>query len=584
MKRFVYGLLVGGLSLLVMSCGATAEPADSGTTAPASSAPAPSTPAPTAPASSAPAVSTPAPSAPAPSAPTPSAPAPSAPKSGGTFNVPVTADPNDFDMSYTGSSNTNGSFNRYGYSSVLRLQTGPEIGYGQQVVAANLADKWEVSPDAKSFTLILRDGLKFHDVPPVNGRALTSADVKWSYRYMARVDEFKDLTRGQFRWMFEGLDEILTPDPKTVVVKFKDSFAPFLTYAASSDNVVMAKEVFETEGHFKDTLIGSGPLITDIANSQQGSRWVFKKNPTYHEDGKPYVDEVRLLVIQDTATRQAAFQAKQVDLYLAASDALAWEEARRSVPNAIEYEYIGAPQNLYTHTKRPPFDNFKVREALSLAFNRDEIIKVVAAGKGEWALSMSNLRTDLFTQEEIKSFIKYDPEAAKKALTEAGYPDGFSIEFMYNDGGNEAYKKTAELIQAQMKKVGINFEFDVVSAADYTKRRRARDFNIKLTGESTRTDLDAFFHLYVHPAGAFNYIDADIPKANELIAAQRRETDPVKRREILRELLRFLNEEFYWLTTFRTNQIIFMQPYVKDHYHNADYRTVGWVADVWLDK
>ena len=72
----------------------------------------------------------------------------------------MTADPNDFDMSYTGSSNTNGSFNRYGYSSVLRLQTGPEIGYGQQVVAANLADKWEVSPDAKSFTLILRDGLK----------------------------------------------------------------------------------------------------------------------------------------------------------------------------------------------------------------------------------------------------------------------------------------------------------------------------------------------------------------------------------------------------------------------------------------
>ena len=54
---------------------------------------------------------------------------------------------------------------------------------------------------------------------------------------------------------------------------------------------------------------------------------------------------------------------------------------------------------------------------------------------------MSNLRTDLFTQEEIKSFIKYDPEAAKKVLAEAGYPDGFSIEFMYNDGGNEAYKE-----------------------------------------------------------------------------------------------------------------------------------------------
>ena len=77
------------------------------------------------------------------------------------------------------------------------------------------------------------------------------------------------------------------------------------------------------------------------------------------------------------------------------------------------------------------------------------------------------------------------------------------------------------------------------------------------------------------PAGAFNYIDADIPKANELIVAQRRETDPVKRREILRELLRYLNENFYWLTTFRTNQIIFMQPYVKDHYHNAELQNGG---------
>lgn len=514
------------------------------------------------------------------------APEPGRPKAGGVFREPVTDDPWDYDMTYTGSSITNPYVVKRAYSSLLRFKTGPNIGYAEATVEPLLTERWEVSPDVTTYTFHLRKGVKFAGSPPVNGRELTSADVKWTYEYVARTGAFKErkLPTSRYNFFFEGMDSIQTPDPYTLVVKFKEPFAPFINYVATSENPIMPHEIYDQDGHFKDRIVGSGPFQLDVNASQKGSKWVFKKNPTYFEEGRPYLDGLDLIVMKDDATRQAAFKAKQVDYYVGSRDASVSDEVKRSVQGAWSIDFTSTPAIFAPNFKRPPFDNMKVRLALSRALDRDELVKVAGGGKGGWAVAFSNVRDDLFTQDEIKSFVKYNPEEAKRLLAEAGYPGGLQAEMIYSSEGNEALAKAAELVQAQLKKVGVNLVLRPLNETEMTLRRRAFDCDICSLSEAQRADLDGQLFLAARSGGPSNYNQIADAKADALIAAQRREGNPEKRHQILREVLRYLNESALAIPTYRTGQAVVIHPYVKDFYENADYRTQGVLTSAWLDK
>jgi len=238
-----------------------------------------------------------------------------APKTGGVLNVPVTNDPTTWDMTISRSTpNSPGA--AMAYDPLLTWKTGSDVDYNEGVLIPKLAERWEVSRDARSYTFHLRKGVKFADAPPLNSRELTSADVKWSYEYASRTGAFKDknLPPAEFDFMFEGLDRIETPDRYTAVVHFKAPFAPFLNYSAADWNLVMPQELYAMEGNLQDNMLGTGPFQLDTAGSQKGTRWAWKKNPSYWEPGKPFLDQVRWIVIKEDATMYAAFQTKQVDL------------------------------------------------------------------------------------------------------------------------------------------------------------------------------------------------------------------------------------------------------------------------------
>lgn len=182
----------------------------------------------------------------------PTAPAPSGqtgdggtgqPKSGGALTVRVANDPFDWDLSYVGKSIPNGEGQAFIYNSMLGFKSGPDVKYDELILEPELAEKWTVSPDGKTFTFNLRQGVKFADKAPVNGRALTAADAKWSFEYWSRTGEFKDkkLPSAQFAWMYDGVQSITAPNPSTVVVTFEEPYAPFLNYAASDFNPVVPR-------------------------------------------------------------------------------------------------------------------------------------------------------------------------------------------------------------------------------------------------------------------------------------------------------------------------------------------------------
>src|SRR5207245_6863803 len=92
-----------------------------------------------------------------------------------------------------------------------------------------------------------------------------------------------------------------TPDPYTVVISFKQPFVPFIYNTADDHNPIMAHEIYDQDGHYKDLIVGSGSYQLDAVSSQKGARWVWKKNPTYWDAGKPYIDEGRWVVIGDNS-------------------------------------------------------------------------------------------------------------------------------------------------------------------------------------------------------------------------------------------------------------------------------------------
>ena len=519
------------------------------------------------------------------------------PRQGGTLVSRFSQDFWNFDMSDAGQSQPNGYGIRLAYNSLLRLKTGPEVKYYEYVVEPSLAEAWEVSPDARTFTFHLRKGLKFapslrqaqgelgsgNEIKGVNGRELTSADVKWSYEYWARAGQFKDLPVSQAAWMFEGLDAISAPDPSTVAVRFKDAFSPFLIYASSSLNPIVPKEIYEQDGHLKEKMVGTGAYQLDTATSQKGSRWVFKRNPDYWEPGKPYIDEVRFLVLKDESAAQAAFQTKQLD-HFAVTTTTAAEEIRKANPNAVVFDYMAVPLMVFLQSNRPPFNDRRLRLAVSRAIDREEFARVFTQSKGRPALSGENA-TDLFSREEIAQIVPYKPDEAKRFLAEAGHPQGLDVPAMLPTDLNEAIIQETQLLQAQLKKAGINLQLETLPYSDVSARRKRHDYWVSTSGEFPRPDVDAWLYSTFFPGARANYDEISDPKLAELLVAQRREVDAGKRRTILRETIRYINESGAGIGIYRRPAYIIWQPYLKDYFPQQDIQEGVYGAwPAWLDK
>jgi len=458
------------------------------------------------------------------------------PKYGGALKLRWPNDPYDWDLSYTGKSTGNGAAMAYAYNSLLAFKTGPEVKYSEAVVVPNLAERWDVSPDARRITFHLRKGVRFVNAPPVNGRELTAGDAKWSFEYWSRSGQFKGkgLPLGQYEWLFDTMDGVEAPDPSTVVVRFNEPSVPFLSYAAADHNPVVPREIYDNEGHLKNTIAGTGPYQLDIASSQKGTRWVWKKNPTYWEQGKPYIDQIQWLVLSEDATAYAAFQTKQVDVLGNVGSVKVAREVERLAPGAVKYELEAPfPRDVFLRLDRAPLNDVRVRKAIDLALDRDEALRVFQEGKGGW--TTPGVLAGFFSQDEIRQMHPYDPERARRLVAEAGYPNGLELEMTYASTAREELVAEHQLVQAQLKKGGINIVLKPIDPAAYSTLRKEGRFTINvMSGADARWDAD-FPMTKFHPKAKSNYYGVNDPELTRLVEAQRAEVDPTKRRELVRQ-------------------------------------------------
>lgn len=510
------------------------------------------------------------------------------PVDGGRLNLDISFDLANLD--HTLSTRQEAYWTSFAYSRLLRFKSGPDVQYFDQILEPEVAERWDVSPDAKTFTFHLRKGVKFANLPPVNGRELTSADVKFTLEYIARIGEFADkkLMPSRQNWTVDGLEGVDTPDPYTAVVRFKKPFVPFLAYSTVTFTSLFAREVYDKDGDFRSTLIGSGPFQLSPESSQRGSRFVWKKHPGYWEQGKPHVDEVQQFVLSDEVTAQTAFAARQLDMLTERVGSRA-PDIQAANPNAVAYNFQ-SPGPLYLWLNiRPgrPFADERLRKAFTLGLDREEMIKLLTGGKG--SLALAGAFPDTFTDAEVKQMVRYDAAESRRLLAEAGYPNGLEVEMQYANTFGQTYVSAVELMQAQLKKVGLNMTLKPIESSDVSSRRSKGDFMASGGGTvGLLGDVDSYLSGQYHPDSNNNHGKVDDPALTKMLVAQQGEADPAKRKALVRDIVRYVNDHALGLIVlFRESSALFWQPQVKGFYPNwASPGTTFTprVTDLWLER
>ncbi len=509
---------------------------------------------------------------------------PAQPKYGGVLNTSLRfdSDPNDWDVRTQGKTGVNVEVHGLVYDTLLRFKKGEGMDYSSQVLLPRLAERWEVSPDAKTFTFHLDKRARWQSVPPVNGRELTSADVKWSIEYYSATElDGKKLPASQVEVIFEGLDRVETPDARTAVVHFKEPYVPFIYYAASAWFPIAAREVYAQEGHLKDTLVGSGPFTLDTAASQKGSVWVAKKNPNYWDAGKPYLDAIRRLVIADDSTSMAAFQAKQLDIHYVQRYNFAQDMIRGNPQAGMEKYMIPIGNALLISQRRGgPLADVRVRRAISLAIDREEHNKVLFGGEG--APYLAGSWPGLFSEAEVKQMTRHDPEEAKRLLAQAGHSSGLSFEIIITNSETDLTQH--QLIQAQLKKVGIDMRFTTLPREQHRPRLYTGDYDFYRNsgGGLLEADADSFLFGEFYSGSSLNWTRLNDPELDKALFSTRREPDPEKRREAMRTAVKRINDMAWDPGIVHPANWSFWHPYVKNwrrHFDRGEDESL-----VWLEK
>ncbi len=475
------------------------------------------------------------------------------------------------------------------YSQLVRFPNGPEQKSPTDFsILPDLAEKWTVSRDGKVYTFSLRKGVRFHQKPPVNGREVVADDVKYSLeRFMAKSG---------FAPRFEPVTAIDVLDRYTVRVTLKEPYAPFLNHLANSSFCAIlpreAEEKFKDFNH-PDAVIGTGPFI--LKSYEKGVRMVFERNPDYFMKGLPYLDGAVVEITPDAAARLSVLRAGKAEL----PHVWGWispEEARsvkKTNPEMVvtPFQIIGMGF-IYMRTDQPPFNDVRVRRAMSLAIDRKAWNDALIFGEGcvdagpipcalkEWKLDAAKIEP-----ARAKYLVGYDPAEAKRLLAEAGFPRGFTTPMFHWPGYVVPWRSYYELAAENLGKVGINVELKAEEYGKYISTTAVGKYEKMAMGPSTPfTEVDDFLYGRFYPELPTNQSHVADAELTKMLAAQRREMDPKKRKVIVDDIQRYLADKAYYIYVPQWPQYVAHPPYVKGFKFHDGYGLGMRLVFTWLDK
>ena len=317
-----------------------------------------------------------------------------------------------------------------------------------------LATSYTLSPDKKTYTFKLRPGVKFS-----NGQPMTSADVKFS------IDEARKEDQG---WGFldVAIKDIEAPSPDTVVIHTKYQWSPLLADIALFANAVIPKDYGgETKDQFYEHPVGTGPFMWD--HWDKGNELVLKRNPNYWQKGKPYLDSVTWRYVGDDNTRELQLQGgqSQVDEF----PPFQTVDKLQSTPG-VKMSLFPSTRTDYMmmNERYAPLADVHVRRAISLAIDRQSIIKSVLFGHGDPANSFMPPQVPYY--DKNSPGLQYNMDQAKQEMAQSKYPNGFDVEMLLGKGTADEHSY-GQIIQQSLQQLGIKVELQAGRPVDGVLRR-----------------------------------------------------------------------------------------------------------------
>ncbi|MEM1274376.1 MAG: ABC transporter substrate-binding protein [Pseudomonadota bacterium] len=410
------------------------------------------------------------------------------------------------------------------YEPLVRLDTDAEI-------VPAIAASWVFNDTATMLTVNIDPDARFHD-----GSAVTSADVKASFERV--LDEE---TGAASRANFTSISSIETPDALTAIFNLSEPNVPILTAMASINSAIVPASAIEA-GTIGTEVVGSGPFVFGDWTPNASASLTANAN---WAGGELPIDGLDISVLPDETAILAALRADQIDFALINDPFVA-----TLIPDTPGVQLIREPVLAYhvlqLNPSRAPMDNLAVRQAISCAVDRQDILDTALLGEGAVTgpLTMDAYRSDV---SELFCYER-DLDRARALLAEAGFPDGFSATIMAATGEPPTAAAEAQVIQSQLAEVGIELEIEMRELNVYIDAWLAADFDMAVALNGGRPDPFTMYNRYWTRAGNLqgvsNYIDDTL---DTLMAQGREETDPELRREIFAEFERHLAEMSPWV-------------------------------------
>jgi peptide/nickel transport system substrate-binding protein len=511
------------------------------------------------------------------------------PKRGGTLSLRLW-DPPHFDHMLIISYKTNIALS-FTHSRLVKQKAGPTIAPGTFPLEGDLAESW-TQPNDTTYIFKLRRGVRWHAKPPVNGRELTAEDVKYS------LERFMTVKGNSNAYMLKSVDKVEAVDKYTVKITTREPFAWLLDMLASPMAVaIVAREAVEKFGDLKkpEAVIGTGPWMLDSYRPNQGMTFV--RNPNYFLPGQPHIERVEVTVDEDNASRIAAFLSGKYDLgwenpgTINRTDWVQIRDRLKSTrPNLRSAEF---PSNVMSHismrTDQKPFSDIRVRQAISLAMDRQGLLDATQEGVGainpavpaalkEWSIPLNQLG-------EGARYDKYDPAEAKRLLAAAGYPQGFQGTMCFTTYGSTVLVDSMQIVLKNLKDVGIDAKLDQKEYGAYIASCFNGNFPSMTYGPQTPfLDPDNFLYAQYYPGEPKNQSHIDDPVLADMLVRQRRIFDVTKRREVIYDIQRYLAKQQYYVTAPSGVYVAVWEGALKNYGPNLGYDYGGRLVAAWLDR
>ncbi|PTL37939.1 glutathione ABC transporter substrate-binding protein [Alkalicoccus saliphilus] len=415
-----------------------------------------------------------------------------------------------------------------------------------------LATEWEATED-DVWTFQLRDDVTFHDDSEFN------ADV-----VKANFDRVLDEDIGSPRaFLYEMVEEVVVVDDYTVEFHTEFPFAPLPAHIAHSGGGIISQEAIEEDyaqmedGGQPGDYINENPVGTGFFEFEEwnpGSEVVLTRNDDYW--GEPAgVEQVTFSVSPEDLTRIGELETGAADIIypVSPSDTERIEDTEGVdlyTQESLSLSYIGF------NMQKEPFDDPQVRQALSMAINKEDLLEGVLDGTGTPAVGP--IGENVFGFSDQVDELEYDPERAQELLAEAGYEDGFDTTIWTNDSRERM--DVAELVQAQLSAIGVNAEIEVLEWGAYLDNTAEGEHDMFILGWVTVTgDADygmyALFHSSQHGA-AGNRSFMDNAELDEILDEARREQDEETREQLYEDAMEILVEEAPMLYLYHTDYLV----------------------------